>query len=216
MKRNLSSAFTLIEMLTVMAIIAVIASLVMGVSGLVQKKGATARTEGEIAAITAGITAYQADNGIAPRNDDTDELDPRSDGNPTSKKYEKASLHLYEELSGDNGVGPDGAAIGTRADGKIDGKQYFEFKPDMLNTKKDGTKVTLVENIQDPFGNCYGYSTAGLAAEEEFLKKVRKSGGAASREQGKGYNSTFDLWSTAGARAAGDPIEASKKWVKNW
>ena len=216
MKRNSIAAFTLIEMLTVMAIIAVIASLVVGVSGLVQSKAARSRAEGEIAAMSAAIKSYEAENGIVPRNDDTDELDPRVDANPTAKKYEKASLHLYEELSGDNGVGPDGAPNGTRADGKIDGKFYYEFKPDVLNTKKDNGKITTVENIQDPFGNCYGYSTAGQAAEQEFLKKVRKSGASASRAESKGYNTTFDLWSTGGARAAGDPVEASKKWVKNW
>ncbi|RYD74110.1 MAG: type II secretion system protein, partial [Verrucomicrobiaceae bacterium] len=180
MKRNSSSAFTLIEMLTVMAIIAVIASLVVGVSGLVQSKAARSRAEGEIAAISAAIENYKAENGIVPRNDDTDELDPRTDANPTAKKYEKASLHLYEELSGDNGVGPDGAPIGTKADGKIDGKFYYEFKPDVLNAKKENGKIKEVENIQDPYGNCYGYSTAGLAAEQEFLKKVRKSGASAS------------------------------------
>lgn len=216
MKRNQSAAFTLIEMLTVMAIIAVIASLVVAVSGLVQGKAARSRAEGEIHAMSTAIEAYKADNGIYPQTKDTDELDPRKDGNPTADKYEEACLDLYKELSGDGGVGPDGVAIGTEADGKPEGKVYYEFKPDVLNAKKVNDKISEVKYIQDPFGNCYGYSTAAAKAEQEFLQKVRKSGQSATRAAGVGYNTTFDMWSTAGARATGDPIEASKKWVKNW
>ncbi len=217
MKQTNLSAFTLIEMLTVMAIIAVIASLVVAVSGLVQGKAARARAEGEIQAMSAAAESYKADNGIYPQSTDTDELDPRKDGTPTSAKYAASSLFLYQELSGDGGLGKDGVASGTPADGKPDGKVYYEFKPDVLKGKKDGNeKLTTVQYIQDPFGNCYGYSTAAARNEQEFLEKVRKSGSAASRSSGKGYNTTFDLWSTAGARSSGDPVEASKKWVKNW
>lgn len=217
MKRTQSAAFTLIEMLTVMAIIAVIASLVVAVSGLVQGKAARARAEGEIHAMSAAAESYKSDNGTYPQNEDTNSLDPRKDGSPTTSKYEAASLYLYKELSGDGGFGPDGAASGTAADGKPDGRVYYEFKPDVLNAKKDGNgKITTVKYIQDPFGNCYGYSTAAARSEQEFLEKVRKSGQSATRTTGKGYNATFDLWSTAGARATGDPVEASKKWVKNW
>lgn len=141
-------------MLTVMAIIAVIASLVVAVSGLVQSKAARSRAEGEIAAMSTAIESYKSDNGIYPQTKDTDELDPRKDANPTSKKYQEASIDLYKELSGDGGVGPDGAAIGTEADGKPEGRVYYEFKPDVLKADKVNDKIAEVKYIQDPFGNC--------------------------------------------------------------
>lgn len=68
MRKNKTSAFTLIELLIVIAIIAVLASLVLGAAGSVQKKGARSRAEAEIAAIGAALESYKADNGDYPSN----------------------------------------------------------------------------------------------------------------------------------------------------
>ena len=62
------SAFTLIELLVVMAIIGVLASLVLSASNSVRKKGASSRTEAEIAAMDAALESYKADNGDYPSN----------------------------------------------------------------------------------------------------------------------------------------------------
>ena len=56
-----------------------------------------------------------------------------------------------------------------------------------------------VQYIQDPFGNSYGYSTANQA------------------DSTKGYNPTFDLWSTSGLTASpGNPDTITPQWIKNW
>src|SRR5207245_8713048 len=62
-----SRAFTLIELLVVIAIIIVLAGLILGTMGYVQKKGARARAETDIAAISAACESYKADNAIYPR-----------------------------------------------------------------------------------------------------------------------------------------------------
>jgi type II secretion system protein G len=66
MKKTPSSAFTLIELLIVIAIISVLAGLVLGAASSVQKKGARSRAEAEIAAIGAALESYKADNGDYP------------------------------------------------------------------------------------------------------------------------------------------------------
>src|SRR5215211_63828 len=99
--------FTLIEMLTVMLIIAILASLILGVNALVQSKAARARAEGEIHTISAGCENYKVDNGTYPRDTVTDDLDPRDNGNPVSDKYRLASLFLYKQLSGDKLPDPE-------------------------------------------------------------------------------------------------------------
>jgi type II secretion system protein G len=71
MKKTKTSAFTLIELLIVIAIIAVLAGLVLGAAGNVQKKGARSRAEAEIAAIGAALESYKADNGDYPSNSTT-------------------------------------------------------------------------------------------------------------------------------------------------
>jgi len=68
MKKSKTYAFTLIELLIVIAIIAVLAGLVLGAASSVQKKGARSRAEAEIAAIGAALESYKADNGDYPLN----------------------------------------------------------------------------------------------------------------------------------------------------
>jgi prepilin-type N-terminal cleavage/methylation domain-containing protein len=142
-------AFTLIELLVVMAIIIVLAGLILATSGYVQNKGRRSRAEAEIAAISAALENYKADNGIYPSNGDTRALDARTMFNPSANQYRDASLFLYKELSGDQA----GNRFATA-------KPYFSFKPNMLLPKDQTLDVTA---IADPFGNSYGYSTASQA-----------------------------------------------------
>jgi type II secretory pathway pseudopilin PulG len=193
-------AFTLIELIVVIAIIIILAGLILSTVGYVQKKGARSRAETEIAAMSAACESYKADNGIYPLGQSTsvppsgspsytvatsgtNDLDARVDTDSTQKIYQDACRYLYEQLSGD--VNLDLAADAGK-------KIYFTFKESMLATIKDvnGTTVGL-SHIKDPFGNSYGYSTANQAAPAN------------------GYNPTFDLWSTANSTD-------QNQWIKNW
>ena len=136
-------AFTLIELLVVIAIIIVLAGLILSTVGYVQKKGARARAETEIAAMSAAIESYKADNGIYPESPETDALDPTV---TDLTAYQAPSLKLYEFLSGD-----------SNDDRTPDAKSYFAFKPNQL-TPPDQTQNVVA--LRDPFGNSYGYSTA--------------------------------------------------------
>src|SRR5438128_10700544 len=86
--RAVLRAFTIIELLVVIAIIIILAGLILSTVGYVQKKGARSRAETEIAAMSAALESYKADNGIYPRdptaNTATDRLDAQTMGNPTS------------------------------------------------------------------------------------------------------------------------------------
>src|SRR5437867_12835134 len=65
------SAFTLIELVVVVGIILILAGLVLSTAGYARKKGARARAETEIAALSAACESYKADHGIYPTNSDT-------------------------------------------------------------------------------------------------------------------------------------------------
>jgi type II secretory pathway pseudopilin PulG len=179
-------AFTLIELVLVVGIITVLSALVLSTVGYARKKGARARAETEIAAMSAACENYKADNGVYPRdnatNQYTDTLNARQNFDATQAVYNNASFYLYTQLSGDS--------IGNR---NPTGKSYMTFKPNMLLPPGGSGTVTA---ISDPFGNSYGYSTANQA----------------DPVTPKGYNPTFDLWSTAGGTTTGD----TPKWIKNW
>ncbi len=185
-----------------MTIILILAGLILATSGYVQKKGARARAETEIAAISAALESYKADNGIyargksgsAPPNGvpvysvalkGTDDLDARVNSDSNQKVYQDASRYLYEQLSGD---------FDLNLAPETGNKSYFAFKESQLAIIKDANGKTVgLSHIKDPFGNSYGYSTANQA------------------DVNKGYNPTFDLWSTGGT-TNGDP----NQWIKNW
>ena len=59
-------AFTVVELLVVMSIILVLAGLILATSSYVHNKGARSRAEAEIAAMSAALENYKADNGIYP------------------------------------------------------------------------------------------------------------------------------------------------------
>ncbi len=60
------AAFTVVELLVVMSIILVLAGLILATSSYVHNKGARSRAEAEIAAMSAALENYKADNGIYP------------------------------------------------------------------------------------------------------------------------------------------------------
>src|SRR6478752_5351843 len=60
------NAFTLIELIVVVGIIIVLAGLVLSTVGYARKKGARARAETEIAAMSAALENYKADNAVYP------------------------------------------------------------------------------------------------------------------------------------------------------
>ena len=214
------SAFTLIELVLVVGIITVLSALVLSTVSYARKKAARARAETEIAALSAGLENYKADNGIYPRdptaNTVTDKLNAKRDGNPvlnpvppnpSGATYPLASLVLYRALSGDRNL--DRSITAADENFNIDGttltppltqlpQSYFTFKPNMLSPADQAQNV---QYINDPFGNAYGYSTAF------------------QYDPNTGYNPTFDLWSTSGLTSnppstGTDTI--TPQWIKNW
>ena len=179
------NAFTLIELILVVGIITVLGALVLSTVGYARKKGARARAETEMAAISAAIENYKADNGVYPTSTDTNGLDPTTG---TIANYKTPSRYMYGELSGDRDFDgtPDASA-----------RSYMTFKPalllrdDMSNPPSSTNPVTA---ICDPFTNSYGYST------------MKASGGV------NGYNPTFDLWSVTDGAAGTDQTKWIKNW----
>jgi type II secretory pathway pseudopilin PulG len=183
------ASFTIIELLVVIAIIIILVGLILSTADYVQKKGARSRAEAEIAAISAALESYKADNGIYPTDTNTNALKPNTMGDPTQTSYKNASLSLYKAISGD--ADNDSNRI-------AESKSYFPFKPNQLYPQ---TQTQAVTYIRDPFRkeNSYGYST---------VKSSNPTGT-------DGYNPTYDLWSTGGVISSANPPDQTQ-WIKNW
>jgi len=136
-RRAKPEAFTVLELLIVITIIIVVAGLILATTGYVQKKGARSRAEAEIAAMSAALENYKADNGIYPQ-------------------YNGATggHALYQSLSGDGNDAIGGVPpIGSTGLPGSSGKSYMTLKNNMLRPNPPDATTRVV----DPFGNDYGY-----------------------------------------------------------
>ena len=177
------TGLTLAELVSVLAIILTLAGLILSLSGYIQNKSKRSRAQVEIAALSVALENYKADNGTYP-TDTANGTTNTLDARTMFNPTATACTAASFFLYRELSGDP----AGNRAPM---GKSYFSFKPNMLLPKDQAQAVI---SIADPFGNSYGYSTANQT------------------DSSKGYNPTFDLWSTAGGTAAADQA----KWIKNW
>lgn len=105
-KIRFPGGFTLVELLVVMAIIAILVGLVLNVAGFVRYKGATARAQAEIAGVSTALESYKADYGDYPQWTNTN-----------------------TGVTGDNAVLVTNLSPAT-------GKVYFEFTKSQTNSSK--------------------------------------------------------------------------------
>lgn len=216
MKKRRQPGFTLIELLTVIAIILVLAGLLIGIAGWAQKEAAKKRAQSEIQAISGALESYKADNGAYPSdvagsgssiytnalysNGNNVAYDPLV-GNATA--YQNACAVLYQAITGDGNNMLIGST-GSNSIGKFGtcGKCYMALKPAQTGTNTNGPNGGSIIYIVDPFGYCYGYSTA-----------MANTGT-------NGFNPTFDLWSTCGTTGTTSSLTTGTQvqgvWVTNW
>jgi len=220
-------AFTIIELLSVITIILILAGLILGIAGHAQVKAARSRAEGEIQAMSTACNNYQIDNGTYPRTSDTDALDTTASWDPASgTAYSAASKALYQMLCGAYYFSGSTLTLWPAGSTTIPKPTtYYPFKDAQLNNTNGYTSGYIdpatVNFIADPFGFSYGYSTH-YQADVDAINATPGS----TQTPGHGYNPTYDLWSTSGySQSGGKPYPTTggmtsasynTLWVKNW
>jgi prepilin-type N-terminal cleavage/methylation domain-containing protein len=184
------SSFTLIEMLAVITIIAILASLILWAGSAVMTLASRNRARSEIQAFSTALENYKVDNGAYPADNNLDgppngsySLDPSVAGG----SYQFSSETLYQALSGQTNFSTSPTGV----------KAYYTFKGSQVGN----TGLGLNTYVQDPFGFSYGYSPGdGTPNHVPY--------------SGSGF---FDLWSTGGTtettRTDPTPINS---WISNW
>ncbi len=131
--RRHPGAFTLIELLTVIAIIAILAALLLQTAGYVQEKSGRSRAEAEIAALESALESYKIDNGAYP---DGDGGDKSSKALITALNPSDTTKKVYFEIPAKMLAG-------------YDRKTSY------------GENLTAANYLIDPFGNPYYYEYPG-------------------------------------------------------
>ncbi len=135
--RKFPAGFTLIELLVVITIIAILAALVLNTAGFIQKKAARSRAETEIAALSAALESFKADNGDYPSNTtanpSTTTVPPdnsflRTNLSPTTGKvYFEFSKTMGTNLNNGPITDPFGENYGYRYPGTMSGSNFFDL-----------------------------------------------------------------------------------------
>lgn len=134
-------AFTLIELLTVIAIIAILASISFGVISGVKQRSMAAQAKTELAVLSQALEAYKKQYGDYPQT-------AQSSNSRTAR-----SADLYAALNGRRG--PTGASI-------TDGKRFIDVGKFSVENVSHAPAVgddydTEGSYIVDPWGNAYKY-----------------------------------------------------------
>ena len=190
--------FTLVELLVVMAIIAILMGLILGVGGTVQRNALRSRASAEIAAIELALERYKIDNGDYPSAPDIGTSGGTYNGDPNEAQYLIAGRVLFEALMGRTDHA-DTTTTGVR--------QYMELSPGQVRQDVSG------DYIIDPFGNAYGY----------YYKFDGDVPGASSTSSRSLFNEVVpDIWSTSNntldtsTEASGTNHHIYLQWVTNW
>jgi prepilin-type N-terminal cleavage/methylation domain-containing protein len=131
--RSRRAAFTLIELLTVIAIIGILAAITFGIAKGVQERAAINQTRVELAALAQALENYKKHYGDYPRVTTTTAAD--------------GALQLYQSLNGQRG--PTGAVLNPRQKAFLEASLFALETPDAA--------ITADNRILDPWGRAYRY-----------------------------------------------------------
>jgi len=196
-RRNRLASFTLVELLTVIAIIAILAALTLGAGSMLMNKAARSRASSEVAAMGTALESYKTDNGIYPSTGGLlTNTYAASDGSGIA--YQTNAELIYQALSGQTNY-QDTPTAGI--------KPYMSFKINQLGLSAAPAGTTTpgqTTYVKDPWGYAYGYSTGSVV-------------GATTNAPYNGYG-FYDLWSTGGVTLVKVTANSSltNTWISNW
>jgi len=177
-------AFTLIELLTVISIIVILAGLTIGIISIAQKKSYEGQAQAQLNLITTALTRYYEKFGEYP---------PFTGESNDSR----GGQALYQALTGD---GDDLLGGETSSDGKLDederraSQDYRLIAPESDNEGLIGKDGDGKYTLKDPFDAPWQYRT------------FDKDTPSATR------NNTYDVWSFGDDKTGEDERKWIKNW----
>jgi prepilin-type N-terminal cleavage/methylation domain-containing protein len=147
-------AFTLIELLTVIGIIAILAAITFGVVKGVNERAAISQAKVELASLSQALESYKLQYGDYPRTG----LSAGSQNTSTALAASNTTALLFNALNGK--LGPKLGSSAEITNSAINGKRFVEVSKMTLETTNlpatTGT-VSVLNSFLDPWGRRYLY-----------------------------------------------------------
>lgn len=200
--------FTLVELLVVMVVIGILASLTIGGFKYAQESSARNRTVSAHGAIRAALEQYKEKFGEYPEAENPEETLPIG-----SKSYRAGGAHmLYQAITGDGTSAiklSGGGAAAVESDGEVDASERdntinFSNLPKSIIYPNVTVGLVQPRILIDGWSRPFQYTKAGSGVQA--------------------INPTYDLWSegSKGSDNPQDSIEMKRDntvtapWIKNW
>ena len=194
LKRSSISGFTLIELMTVMSIIIILAGLVVGISSYANRSAIESRTKAEIKAMETALESYKADYGAYPPLDqDVWNNNIAAKGGITNVFSSAVSVPTSANDSNTNGW-LNINYVWRAISGMNTPKAYMSFTAKQLKaiTNSSGYSYTV---ILDPNGNPYGYNPINPSGNPQ----------------------TYDLWSAGvDGKSSYPALTSTNDDIGNW
>lgn len=216
-------AFTLVEMLIVVTIIALLAALTLGGYTYAMRSSKRRVTTGTFEAIKLALERYNSEFGEFPQPAGGKQMVQFPPGQTAYDTTGAACL--YQALTGDGydkigGVSNNAGGSSGASDGKTEGTSEIKNKmlvevPQTIFTRKGSVYILI-----DGFGHPFQY----LKAAPANANAAGGGGAANNNTTPTTINSTYDLWSYSedelnttkqSIDTISDP-RLSGKWIKNW
>ncbi|MDF1859522.1 MAG: prepilin-type N-terminal cleavage/methylation domain-containing protein [Verrucomicrobiales bacterium] len=185
-----TAGFSMIELMTVIAIMILLAGILLASLPGIQSKVNRNRVEQFMAELKGGLSTYQLDNGIYPQN--VPSGNTQSDRDTAGLEGSKI---LYKELSGDRDL--DGE-VDMAANEKVY-VQRLSYEENKNSKNPRSTAIGGDFQVVDSYGDPIRY----LAQPPNIVEKDRLT-----------FNPDYDLWSIAGS----DPTDMASQaaHITNW
>ncbi|MEM9399154.1 MAG: type II secretion system protein [Verrucomicrobiota bacterium] len=181
--------FTLVELLVVLSILAVLAGMIIGTAGPIQRKARTHQTTVEIAGIELAVANFKTDQGDFPQINFIGMGNGIYEGNPDN--YMETAQALFQDLC--RGGEPD-ASYDIAAEAGV-----TIYLTDVKRTQVGDPEGSSF--LRDPFQKPYGYFYDYKTQEKSLFNIVEP-----------------DIWSTTGEmeEPLDNQDAVYLRWVKNW
>ena len=213
LQRPLDRGFTLLELLVVMVIIAILASLTLGVFRYAQESAARNRSVMAHAAIKAALEKYKEQFGEYP-----EPANPGEDDQFTGTSYSVGGAHmLYQAITGDGNSAirlPASAGQASESDGKV----AIEEQENRINSS------TLPRSCIFP-PNAPAGQTRARYLVDGWNRPFQYTKANPDPAQNLAVNNTYDLWSFGPLKGSAQPTDSpvakrdpnvSASWITNW
>ena len=210
-------AFTLIEVLTVVAIVAMLSALGFAATRFAQNKARQSDTIAILQDIGKSIQEYKEERTVYPRPA-LEEEETQIEG--TSWKVGGAKM-LYQVLSGD---GNDAIKGGEKMSTGQPGSAKSETDPDAGKVYMDTIVAPTQQQIEDkkhmklvePAGDTGYYVIDAWRHPFQYQIAERDKNGVISNEIRMHSSSNYELWSYGPLKKPEEDEEAMAKWISNW